>query len=110
MYSDLPTVTLLTWCIKVYDEVVENPYEESGGDDEEALTGVRNIHFPAMRTWIKEHLEAASEKVGGAAEHIYFLCRVMLISPRVCFHAREWLLRTRMTTTSWQRCWRFLLS
>ena len=51
----------------MYDEVVENPYEESGSNDEEALTGVINIHFPDMRTWIKEYLEATRKKVGGAA-------------------------------------------
>ena len=55
----------------MYDEVVENPYEESGSNDEEALTGVINIHFPDMRTWIKEHLEATKKKVGGAAECTY---------------------------------------
>ena len=57
----------------MYDKIVENPYEESGGNDEEALTGVVNIHFPAMRTWIKEYLKATRGKVGGAPEHDCFL-------------------------------------
>ena len=88
MYTDLPTVTqpcILTLCIKVYDEVVENPYEDSGGDEVEALTGVRNIHFPAMKTWIKKHLDDTRKKVDGAAGHIHFLCKGMLISSRAVF-------------------------
>ena len=58
---------------------MENPYEESGGNDEEALTGVSNIHFPAMRTWIKEYLEATKKKVGVAAVCTCLLHGGMLI-------------------------------
>ena len=47
---------------QVYGDVVENPYAESGGKDTEALTGVENIYFPAMRDWIKEHIESAAQR------------------------------------------------
>ena len=63
---------------------MENPYEESGGNDEEALTGVINIHFPDMRTWIKEYLEATKKKVAGAAECAYLLHGGMLIIVSCC--------------------------
>ena len=63
---------------------MENPYEESGGNDEEALTGVINIHFPDMRTWIKEYLEATKKKVGRAAECGYLLHEGMLIIFSCC--------------------------
>ena len=46
----------------MYDDVVENPYEDSGGKDTVALTGVENIYFPAMRDWIREHIEAAAQR------------------------------------------------
>ena len=66
MHSD-PDSCTLTPCplLQVYEEVVENPYEETGGDDVTALTGVSNEHFPDMRTWIKEHLSMAAEEVRG---------------------------------------------
>jgi hypothetical protein len=54
----------------VYDEVVENPYEDTGGKEEEALTGVINVYFPDMKKWIFEHLTKAAVKVsvcGGLA-------------------------------------------
>ena len=68
----------------MYDEVVENPYEESGGNDEEALTGVINIHFPDMRMWIKEYLDATKKKVGGATKCAYLLHEGMLIVFSCC--------------------------
>ena len=46
----------------MYDDVRENPYEDTGGEDTVALTGVENIHFPAMRDWIKEHIESAARR------------------------------------------------
>ena len=46
---------------QVYDNVVENPYADTGGEDTIALTGAENVHFPAMRDWIKEHIQAAAE-------------------------------------------------
>ena len=46
----------------MYDDVRENPYEDTGGEDTIALTGVENIYFPAMRDWIKEHIESAAQK------------------------------------------------
>ena len=45
-------------------DVKEDPYADTGEDDETALTGVVNPYFPKMRTWIKEHLDEAEEKVG----------------------------------------------
>ena len=70
---------------------MENPYEESGGNDEEALTGVVNIHFPDMRTWIKEYLEATRKKVGRAPEHDCFLHGGVL-SPHGLSCTCHWLL------------------
>lgn len=48
---------------QVYDKVVENPYEDTGEDDVTALTGVVNVHFPDMRTWIKDHLTMVAQQV-----------------------------------------------
>ena len=47
---------------QVYDNVVENPYKDTGGKDTVALTGVENIYFPAMRDWIKKHIKATAKK------------------------------------------------
>jgi inositol 1,4,5-triphosphate receptor type 1 len=49
-------------CAQEYDAVVEDPYADTGGEDTVALTGVENIYFPAMRDWIKEHIESAARK------------------------------------------------
>ena len=43
---------------------MENPYEDTGGDDVTALTGVVNVHFPDMRGWIKDHLTMVARQVG----------------------------------------------
>ena len=49
--------------MQIYDNVVEKPYEDTGGEGGEtiALTGVENIYFPKMKTWIKEHIEMAAK-------------------------------------------------
>lgn len=52
----------------MYDKVVENPYEDTGGKDTVALTGVENVYFPAMRDWIREHIAAAAQKKVVAAD------------------------------------------
>ena len=46
----------------MYNKVVENPYKDTGGEDTVALTGVENVYFPAMRDWIREHIEAAARR------------------------------------------------
>lgn len=43
----------------MYEDIRENPYEDTGGKDTIALTGVKNIYFPDMRDWIKKHIELA---------------------------------------------------
>ena len=47
--------------------MVEDPYAETGGDDENAdvtaLTGVVNVYFPRMRDWMKEYIMEAAERV-----------------------------------------------
>ena len=53
--------------MKVYDDVVEDPYADTAGDDPTAditaLTGVVNPNFPDMREWIKEHISMVAERV-----------------------------------------------
>lgn len=53
---------------QVYDEVVENPYEDTGGDDVTALTGVQNEYFPDMKEWICDYLSSVDEKVSVAIQ------------------------------------------
>ena len=43
---------------------MENPYEDTGGNEEEALTGVINIYFPDMKTWIHQYLTLVEQRVG----------------------------------------------
>ena len=55
-------------CFQVYTNVVEDPYAETGADDETAdetaLTGVVNRYFPQMKKWIEDHLnQLAQERV-----------------------------------------------
>ena len=52
----------------MYDDVVENPYEDTGGKDTVALTGVENVYFPSMRDWIKDHVEDAAQNKVVASE------------------------------------------
>lgn len=54
--------------VQVYDEVVENPYEDTGGDDITALTGVQNEYFPDMREWICDYLCSVEKKVSVAIQ------------------------------------------
>ena len=49
--------------IQVYEDVVENPYEDSGGNEEEALTGVINKNFPAMKEWLAQYLTKVAKEV-----------------------------------------------
>ena len=49
--------------MQVYENVVEDPYADTGSDDETALTGVVNIYFPRMRDWMKEYITEIAEKV-----------------------------------------------
>jgi hypothetical protein len=46
----------------VYDKVVEDPYADTGGNEEEALTGVVNIYFPEMKKWIFQYLSKVAEE------------------------------------------------
>ena len=48
---------------QVYDDVVEDPYADTGGNEEEALTGVINIYFPEMKKWIFQYLSKVAEEV-----------------------------------------------
>ena len=43
--------------------MVEDPYADTGGNEEEALTGVINIYFPDMKKWIFEYLSKVAEEV-----------------------------------------------
>ena len=49
--------------VQVYSNIVENPYKETGGDENTALTGVINWNFPRIRNWIWNHLTAVKVKV-----------------------------------------------
>lgn len=62
MYREQLHVYLIVNCLQVYDNVVENPYEDTGGKDTVALTGVENIYFPAMRDWIRDHIQGAAQR------------------------------------------------
>ena len=42
----------------MYSELSPRPYEESGGDDSEALTGVISEYFPVLKKWILEVIKA----------------------------------------------------
>ena len=52
---------------QIYDEMVEDPYADTGADDITALTGVKNEYFPDMKEWIKDYISAFAEKVGEAS-------------------------------------------
>lgn len=62
--------------IQVYEEVVENPYEDTGGDDITALTGVQNEYFPDMRDWICDYLSSVEKKV--CVYYSYPVCECVL--------------------------------
>ena len=43
-------------CSQVYEQVVEDPYKDTGDEDTMAFTGEINENFPAMRDWILEYI------------------------------------------------------
>ena len=53
---------LYTSVVQVYKEVVEDPYKETGKADTVAFTGEENLHFPAMRDWILQHITRAADR------------------------------------------------
>lgn len=52
----------------MYNDLVEEPYKDTGSLDMIALTGVENVNFPLMKMWIKDHLQDASHKKVAASE------------------------------------------
>ena len=76
--------------------MVEDPYADTGGSEEEALTGVINVYFPEMKKWIFLYLSKAAEEVCGLVADVVSTVWV----------AREWLPSTQTTTCKWQRSWR----
>ena len=64
---------------QVYDEVVEDPYADTGGNEEEALTGVINIYFPEMKKWIFKYLSEVADKVSVVwCQKISMICCILL--------------------------------
>ena len=61
---------LLVVYFKVYNEVKENPFADTEGDDDTALTGEKNIHFEKLREWIfkvvsmNQTLHCSDDKIG----------------------------------------------
>ena len=54
------SITSVRWRVttsQVYSKVVENPYESAAANPTKALTGSVNVYFPALRDWIKSHVE-----------------------------------------------------
>ena len=41
---------------QAYTKVVEDPYAETGADEETALTGAVNPYCPQIKDWIEDHL------------------------------------------------------
>lgn len=46
---------------QVFNNVVEDPYKDTGDADTIALTGEENLNFPKMRDWILEFISERSE-------------------------------------------------
>ena len=44
--------------MQVYSDLTPKPYEVSGGDESEALTGVVSEYFPKLKVWILEIVKA----------------------------------------------------
>lgn len=41
----------------MYSKVVEDPYKSATENPTKSLTGSVNVYFPAIRDWIKSHVE-----------------------------------------------------
>ncbi|XP_065910466.1 inositol 1,4,5-trisphosphate-gated calcium channel ITPR1-like [Dysidea avara] len=51
-----------------YQKVRANPYEEAIKNPHTALTGAVNVHFPALKEWILNHIYSQQNVVGGKAK------------------------------------------
>lgn len=38
--------------LQIYSNITKDPYGSAAEDDEIALTGVKNVYFPALKEWI----------------------------------------------------------
>ena len=43
--------------MQLYSKVVEDPYKSAAADPIKSLTGSENVYFPALRDWVKSHVE-----------------------------------------------------
>ena len=72
-----PLLHPLNFAPQMYESIVEDPYKDTGTADTIAFTGEENVHFPAMREWILQHLKGVADRgyvgvcVGGVAARGY---------------------------------------
>ena len=43
--------------MQVYTKVVEDPYKAATANPTKSLTGSINVYFPALKDWIRSHVE-----------------------------------------------------
>ena len=43
---------------QIYSELDAHPYATTGKSDTVALTGVENIHFPQLKSWVQNAINA----------------------------------------------------
>lgn len=41
----------------MYRKVVEDPYKSAAANPTKSLTGSVNVYFPALKDWIRSHVE-----------------------------------------------------
>ena len=63
----------------MYDEVQELPFPETGDDETIALTGAKNVNFPEMKEWIREHVQAMPKLVASQTDENWLLAEVLSV-------------------------------
>lgn len=63
----------------MYDWIREDPSAGTGKADTVALTGIENVYFPQMRSWILEHIKGSEEVVVSEVEDNLLLAEVLSV-------------------------------
>ena len=63
----------------MYDEVQELPFCGTEYEETVALTGVKNVNFPKMKEWIREHVQAMPKLVALQTDENWLLAEVLSV-------------------------------
>ena len=78
-------IIFLFYCkfLQVYSDLSPKPYEECGGNEQEALTGVLSEYFPILKKWILKIVETNKVCIHHACMQLLLIMTYLSVGDRM---------------------------